>query len=123
MDNLKINKMIQANELRIGNLVHSIPRQKVFQVSIRTLRNLQSGKSYIEPIHITELWLFSFGFEQRDHLWSIDIDRYNKINYNSDQKLLFSGQLGFSIQHDTKYIHQLQNLYFALTQKELIFNG
>jgi len=59
---------MKVNELRIGNFVHSIPKQKVFQVSIRTLRNLQSGKCYIEPIKISEEWLRKFGFSSEPSL-------------------------------------------------------
>lgn len=121
--------MINANELRIGNYVSDNFASDSFFAQVKKLDftrchygNFHSCYSDLKPIPITEEWLLKFGFEQRDHLWSIDIDRYNKINYNSDQKLLFSGQLGFSIQHDIKYIHQLQNLYFALTQKELTLN-
>lgn len=124
-----MGEMINANELRIGNYVSDNFASDSFFAQVKKLDftrchygNFHSCYSDLKPIPITEEWLLKFGFEQRDHLWSIDIDRYNKINYNSDQKLLFSGQLGFSIQHDIKYIHQLQNLYFALTQKELTLN-
>lgn len=114
--------MIQANELRIGNYLKN--DGVVVKIDARSIFDIWGGnlitriKKY-ESLLITVAWLHKFGFEQRDHLWSIDIDRYNKINYNSDQNIFFSGQLGFSIQHDIKYIHQLQNLYFALTGKEL----
>ena len=120
--------MIQANELIVGNLLNfdRFGEIRIFKIDPDHIRMCfdfnDEFNLYYKPIPITESWLLSFGFEQRDHLWSIDIDRYNKIYYNSDQKILFSGQLGFSIQHDITYIHQLQNLYFALTQKELTLN-
>ncbi|MGK3945644.1 hypothetical protein ABK046_45785, partial [Streptomyces caeruleatus] len=86
--------MIKASELRIGNYLKS---DVVVKIDARTIFDIWESSKKYEPIPITELWLYKFGFEQRYHLWSIDINRYNKINYNSDQKILFSGQLGFSI--------------------------
>ena len=68
----------------------------------------------VKPIPLTEEWLLKFGFEYSDlngdsGLWKIPpfqiYGKYNQFIY--DYKL------------DVNYVHQLQNLYFALTGEEL----
>ena len=73
----------------------------------------------IEPILITEQWLFKFGFKQeKNKYWfsnevisiSVHKDGYYNIWGNSGREIARKG---------IKYVHQLQNLYFALVGKEL----
>jgi hypothetical protein len=105
--------MITANELRIGNWVKTISTQKIFRVSIKTLSSLRSGICYIEPIPITEEWLLRFGFEKTSlHYFKKDSVILSFEDYFYE---CFLGNKLVIINH----IHQLQNLYFALTGKEL----
>lgn len=107
--------MLSVKELRICNFVYSIPNQKIHSVSKRTLRLLSNGKNnYLEPININEEWLLKLGLQLVE---SESIKNYcihgvciEKIDY-----LLIERRYGIII----KYVHQLQNLIFALTQKEL----
>ena len=133
--------MIQANELRLGNLVNRKflnPSPKGLQtcfteckiVSIGIERIIYECKDkslnkvkfdIISPIPITEEWLLKFGFEwsiqhQAHYLKGFDyvIDvcdgfcRVIKYRRNGENLI------------DVKYLHELQNLYFVLTGKELI---
>ena len=75
----------------------------------------------IEPIPLTEEWLLKFGFEfnvltNRYELddWRFDITK--PANY--DGLLLCEGST--AITDRIKYVHQLQNLYFALTGEEFV---
>ena len=127
--------MIQANELRIGNFLNS-ERFGICQVITIYKNNFDvstEGKHKKEwflglecnPIPITEEWLLKFGFEKDEEFDNHFVDfgslKQEIIRYAIDSNYftieLFAGQV-FEIEN-TKYIHQLQNLYFALIQKEL----
>lgn len=113
-----------ANELRLGNLVFvdDVTREltkQMFKVAVIAL-NCQE----IEPIPLTEEWLFKAGFEniQRGR-FIMNILSYGSINVQiTKNKLVVElGTTGHYLFGETKieYVHQLQNLYFALTGIEL----
>jgi len=129
--------MLKANELRIGNLVsqngfygyvYSIesaePRNDIRFSDKDIITLFDNGITYvpideIEPIPLTEEWLIKFGFEL-----DIEDDGYFKGKYKvsvSDEGCIFfiyDNYYPIEI-CEFKYIHQLQNLYFALTNTEL----
>ncbi len=69
------------------------------------------------PIPLTEEWLIKFGLEkdtETDYRWFLE----DWLAYDVDDnciRIADSWEFG-----KLKYVHQLQNLYFALTGKELI---
>jgi hypothetical protein len=72
----------------------------------------------IQPIPLTEEWLLKFGFEKEkpDYLWW----RLNGVTinvFNGEAYKLNTG--GYTFYRHFKHVHQLQNLYFALTGEEL----
>jgi hypothetical protein len=80
---------------------------------------------YIEPIPITEEWLLKkFGFEKSknfESLFILSLTEWAEIHvhlYKDDCAVEISISK-HSITVETYYIHQLQNLYFSLTGKEL----
>ena len=116
-----------SNELRIGNYVYfhgdvkEINMVDGFGVIGRKEQPLFSIDEF-EPIPLTEEWLLRFGFEL-----DIEDDGYQKGKYKvsvSDEGCLFFIYMGYYPEEiaEFKYVHQLQNLYFALTGKELILN-
>lgn len=134
---MEINR-INTTELRIGNLIYTendneedivLDLSEIIQIDIfgngRCNINEDIGKrhSNIEdycyftnyckliPIPLTEEWLFKFGFE------GSDIDNYSIELSNGNFFILDSLD---PIARNIFYVHQLQNLYFALTGKELI---
>jgi len=74
----------------------------------------------IEPIQLTEEWLLKFGFEWKG---LISKGRYLTIFTPCGKALVFKDNYfiyaGITIEIQTQYVHQLQNLYFALTGEEL----
>jgi len=123
--------MIQANELRIGNYLHYRDKESFLEVvslgsRFETIneRGLLYGSDDIEeynPIPLTEEILLKCGFEKTKY--NFYIKRYNSKHY-----LLTNFNKGYTEmcvnkicggQAVTKYLHQLQNLYFALTGEEL----
>jgi len=70
----------------------------------------------LEPIPLTEEWLLKFGFESNPYE-----DRYEKGEiYVECNKTKGFTELWLSGFPHIKHVHQLQNLYFALTGEELI---
>lgn len=127
---------MKANELRIGNLVNygvnivpikSIHTESVLKNEVRVyvelnekLQNYCLDITEIEPIPLTEERLLKFGFEL-----DIEDDGYQKGKYKvsvSDEGCLFFINIGYYPEEiaEFKYVHQLQNLYFALTGGELV---
>lgn len=104
--------MISANELRIGNAIWDYARGKVKWVNHRVISDLASENNPLpySPIHIAEEWLFRFGFTD---VYDTEKHWLNKIQLD---------QIGGAFYYNgilIKYVHQLQNLYFALTGHEL----
>jgi hypothetical protein len=129
---------MKANELRLGNWIefnNFISPPNNLQVTPRMFRQLGMDLSenldlelsgYHKPIPLTEEWLLRMGFEINKRP-SKDI----YIEFNPRMAILFNqGNVGemdliqdgkfISFKHGhIKYVHQLQNLYFALTNEEL----
>lgn len=105
------------NELRIGNWV------LIHRTEIEMLEGDFSFRDdFYSPIPLTEHWLLKLGFIKSDE-WYILNGYY--ASFDADYPLWF-GQQG-CCQYDTikdgvKYVHELQNLYFALTNNELTIN-
>lgn len=120
---------MKPNELRIGNWVEQ-PNNGVTRVTA-ILNDLQIKTEtgyidkYCRPIPLTEEWLLNFGFR-------LGGDRFDKEASNGLFRIWSLGLI-----HETyhtnrigddmgdmelKHVHQLQNLYFALTGEELTLN-
>jgi hypothetical protein len=132
---------MKVNELRIGNIVGFKDRTD-FYARINDMSSLggvhisrfwedgvmDDQPEVIEdltPIPLTEEWLLKFGFEkQKDQ----DGDAYGKeLIYPIGNITMFlesidSWEISFykaDFSLSVQYVHQLQNLYFALTGEEL----
>ena len=133
--------MITANELRIGNFIlNSNGKIEIVETLRYGLINSYDigdeetcGEDCYNPIPLTEEWLVKMGFEiDRTGDLSIMINSavthlfFNKVKDFFYPMILveaeFSG-LGSNCVglNSIQYVHQLQNLYFALTGEELIF--
>ena len=124
---------MKANELRIGNLVYGIVYNDETDEETHVLCKVlildsvgetdypiwvesDSGHEFFdrfEPIPLTEEWLLKFGFEKT---------KYGFVKMTEiaclriwEEDVTYSGTLIENIEH----VHQLQNLYFALTGEEL----
>jgi hypothetical protein len=118
---------MNANELRLGNYVaHSHIKNgvecefaEVESIWFTGLSNhygvgvdkYSGTNDSVKPIPLTEEWLLKFGFEKALNGWWCPDE---VVSYKE-------GYAGFGTNTYTqiKHVHQLQNLYFALTGKEL----
>lgn len=115
---------MKAEELRIGNkiLIHgktvNVFRIVKGEISGQIIVN-RKPLDIIDAIPLTEQWLIDFGFKK--------VIRQNIIQWENEYSLSHefdnNGIFGFHIANGTwiscKYVHQLQNLYFALRGTEL----
>ena len=120
---------MKANELRIGNWITY--DDKPFQVGLWFFTELDAKVSYIndfEPIPLTEEWILKFGFAKIQNIYQ----RHNQIllepilnGLNRSYRVKFwttsiaRAEPIYQSQLTIQYVHQLQNLYFALTGEEL----
>ena len=123
--------MIQANELRIGNLVHTIGTYVIVNSAlIKAIEEYQKYGKLFKPIPITDEWLIRFGFEKLNTMMS-GCNVFEKGQWRFAVKIKPEKEETFSLWNknmspptwsfvrDIQYLHQLQNLYFALTGEEL----
>ena len=119
---------MKTTELRIGNLVLSknVPVQ-IEEISKENVRYCfgEFPIDYIEPIILTEKWLFYFGFymtSNQDFIGGLYTTKKQDGFYIDKETMCYcnidyEGTIDDVI--EIKYVHQLQNLYFALTEEEL----
>ena len=122
---------MKVSELRIGNLVDLGNRiAKISEIYHKacTVLDIEETQDTIEdyerikPIPLTEWWLLKFGFEKNENNQFILMDGDVDILFNKDLNGWTCDDINFSI-NQTLYVHQLQNLYFALTGEELILKA
>ena len=124
---------MNATELRIGNLfIEQSSKEIISVIGLEKNRVVFSrmflDKWQAEPIPLTEQWVLKLGFVFDKFQYSCYFTRNQiKIKFNPyDLKNTFSfifqgGEVDVMKykQVELKYVHQLQNLYFSLTDIEL----
>jgi len=109
---------MKANELRIGNWYdhNKIPTQ----VTPNTIEEVwEAERIWCKAIPLTEEWLLKFGF-----IKSSDNNYYKGGKFTIYNRFGNFGLIGGSLSwKEFKHVHQLQNLYFALTGEELTYGG
>lgn len=131
--------MIDPRELRVGNLIWILHEdwEEEKAITTRHLIDLQhhiefpdderysrgGPKDYIAAIPLTAKWLERFGFKQFTPMsnvwWSIQIGDTEILDITIWPTCVELLYLDKRLPKDPQYVHQLQNLYFALTGKEL----
>jgi hypothetical protein len=132
---------MKANELRIGNWVAD-RGGKMFQIDHWEYKDKVSAKEpemntcgmllrghpitewveHLQPIPLTEEWLVKFGFISNPYF-----DRYEmgvlhiECDKTKGHLMLWIEKLPYAM--ELKSVHQLQNLFFALTGEELEVKG
>ena len=112
---------MKASELRIGNFVQL--NTNITQVDVIDYNQIIATEfglielKYIKPIQLTEELLIKFGgildYEDDSYVFGNFAVSVNK----KSEAIMFFKDEQIS---EFNYVHQLQNLYFALTGEELI---
>lgn len=125
---------MKEHELRLGNLViRRFPDEVPFTMPVCRIDGdgfvaLSAGPHSvsctireIKPIPLTPEWLERAGFKKQNNGWNgpnkgFDFSLFalpgDPFTYNSSE-----------CNPTIRYVHQLQNLYFAMTSEELIFTN
>jgi hypothetical protein len=125
---------MKVQELRIGNLVEfdglTYKAESLHLEGCVGLNDIMYEEVYIDdikPIELNEEWLIEFGFKYKD------AGKYGKSGYCLEIKNQYQDTFIFAnnklqvsiytfsifIDVNIEYLHQLQNLHFALTGKEI----
>lgn len=125
---------LSARELRIGNWVYNNEGERDEEVDLSFFEFLSTEEydlDYYDPIPLTEEWLLRFGFEKLvfnsevtgygfEYLIAlIEKDEYIVVCDDMSVGTYSSGDFAHVIYPNKYHIHQLQNLYVALTGEEL----
>ena len=121
--------MIKVNEMRVGTLV--MDGSSIVQVNSRMIAMVEKDEAEFDPIPLSEDILLRLGFEKRqfhqraEFNLEFDVDNQKHFlevayprNIERDVIVYFDRSFYKHIQ----YLHQLMNLYFALTGTELTLN-
>lgn len=128
---------MKANELRIGNLIQTKEYKSARRiicfygssdvlvdsgyVTFPTDDESEYSLNELEPIPLTEEWLLKFGFEKINETdWQSPSSCYRWDTAREGMQFLtLDDEWLFFSNGEVEYVHQLQNLYFALTGEEL----
>ena len=131
---------MKAKDLRIGNYMHAVHENfsevvEVLDISEDEINHSAGWDGVInydlEYIPLTEEWLERLGFIRPEKFWGdewrkdiywLNADIFNEIKVGGNTVVY---QLGIGMSKprwqrtQLKYVHQLQNLYYALAEEEL----
>jgi len=102
---------MEAKELRIGNWVKLDSGTETI-IRGGGINAIEMQQLRVEPIPLTEEWLLKFGFYKSNVTARIDL-------YPEDDGVYFYFNIDPAKRVKIEYVHQLQNLFFALTGEEL----
>lgn len=136
--------MIEARELRIGNLCNipvvrlndlniiEVLGQTIVKVDADFIKMVAERRIDFSPILITTKWLQQLGLQKEfihsRPMFSLPGSGYlcivmDKPDAFSLYRIIFQdGYIEEDYIRNVKYIHEVQNIYFALAEKELILN-
>ncbi|WP_137905413.1 hypothetical protein [Chryseobacterium sp. 2VB] len=109
--------MIAPQELRLGNWINI--NGSPFQIELPDFNLIvnKNGKSTYEPIELNEDWLLKLGYERDKNEYCVSgHDRFNVFQSVKGPYIFCDDEK--SIRY-VRYVHELQNLFFALTGEEL----
>lgn len=134
--------MVRVEELRVGNFLKS--HSNIIEVTAigkdradlilrqpNTAVNWSMLYSDLQPIQLTEEILLKLGFEVKSNA-GVKYISFGRINKSYEVYLpivnnilclsIWQNKMFLDLGTRIKYLHQLQNLYFALTGQELEIN-
>jgi hypothetical protein len=132
---------LKVNELRIGNLVQRTNKHTkekfIYELTASCILDIYANgerSSFIyKPIPITEVFLLENGFKEKRYEYTIPISDCGLVTltliphdeFPADCSVCVSQKDGHNEDEiekvflsEIKYVHQLQNLFYALTNKE-----
>jgi hypothetical protein len=116
---------MKASELRIGNwFKEDILEQTFAQITAEQILDFYDDPldDFYKPIPLTKEWLLKFEFKKKHSNYIIEAGDYFHSVKKDGEEWIYSYDESDACCYELrsiKYVHQLQNLYFALNDKEL----
>ena len=120
---------MEANELRINNYVYPfddiylVTKKTILEDCIQVCFKDFENTNELHPIPLTEEWFLKFGFEKSDTYYTYWINEFKAFIIMSDSRREHYFLCDCDVDTNIQYVHELQNLYFALTKQELTINN
>lgn len=123
---------MDENGLMIGNAFTQKGSNFVEYVTLKTFELLSRNAIIIEPVLLNEKWLLKFGFKKigvKNRYFDLTHFHYQDKNFRIyliakgfeiELELKNKDKDRFNFFRTYKFVHQLQNLYFAAIQEKLI---
>jgi len=115
------------NEIRLGNIITSKSSTIPFEVTEEDFLHILENPDHYLRVPLTEEWLVKFGFvtrylnEDRSKplMWKVEKNRHIDIYYEKQVNAYVFKINSLQYSYPINSVHQLQNLYHALTGEEL----
>ena len=109
--------MINVNEIRMGNMITYYPTGKLVTIDYDHVKSFLKNPEEYNPIPLTPELLQAAGFEETEEKnWRIPLSPF-QLHLN--EAGVFQYLLVNAGERSVDSVHQLQNLYYALTNEEL----
>ena len=111
---------MEIREIRVGNYYQWYADGKYYNYQIEAKDFANDNYKNFEPIKLTEEWLVKLGFTDEGDFFMNELQKDLVIYYDEGKVQIGSdfGTVESNLNH-IHYVHQLQNLYSALTGTEL----
>lgn len=113
---------MKAESLRIGNIIDIAfldgSMRKNTPLNKRQLIGILKDEFLFKEVELDSLWLEKMGFEYDKNILGWDNSDVVIQDWKHCNEFHYVGNSG-DLDRKIEYVHQLQNLYFALTGKEL----
>lgn len=118
-----------TKELRLGNLVNHcgeiITVDGIDDIDIFNSKMGDVPVHSVEPIPLTDEWLEKFGFQNVKNLYFYYSNfrcKIERLAFSWDVRFIVASNHSVSIKK-IFFVHQLQNIYFALTNEDLVIQN
>lgn len=113
---------MEARELRLGNYIQDEYGNVEVAEALNSYGGVEINEEFatgsFEPIPLNAEWLLKFGFQPSGTSWLIDMENI-VFDIQSIEEKYYLNSEGLPFSKGFRYVHQLQNIYFALTGEEL----
>ena len=123
---------MKKNEVRIGNITDKGRVKYLFSHGIILGDGITFNFDELKPVPLNDEWMLKLGFKKvknngyingYEYIRKIDSVEFNgigKFNYNKTGEIIVTVDCrGNYICNNLNYVHQVQNLYFALSGTEI----
>lgn len=118
---------MEAKNLRIGNYLIwgynddicrllKVSENECAFLAVKKRESTYCDTDYLKPVKLNEYWLQGFGFKENEFSYNWENETRLSIYKAGD---CFMAQIDNTTIDEIKYVHELQNLFFAFTKMEL----